>query len=63
VVLSTVAKRTAFLIAMVFPGLNAKEIDATETEVVQVMMTLAAGSLTEAAMAPWIRERVVRLTL
>lgn len=56
-------KRTAFLIAMVFLGLNAKELDATETEVVQVMTALAAGSLTEAAMATWIRERVVRLTL
>ena len=62
-VLSTVAKCTAFLIAMVFLGLNAKELVATKTEVVQVMTALAAGSLTEAAMAQWIRERLVRLTL
>ena len=54
-------KRTAFLAAMIFLGVNGKDLDATEAEVVQVMTALAAGSLTEAAMATWIRERIVRL--
>lgn len=56
-------KRTAFLTAVIFLGLNKKDLDATETEVVQVMTALAAGTLTEAAMAKWIRERLVRLKL
>jgi death-on-curing protein len=56
-------KRAAFLAAMIFLGLNGKDLDATETEVVQVVTALAAGSLTEAAMASWLRERLVRLRL
>ena len=54
-------KRIAFLTAMIFLGLNGKDLDATEAEVVQTMTALAAGSLTEPAMAKWIRERLVRL--
>jgi len=56
-------KRTAFLTAVIFLGLNGRDLDATEAEVVQAMTALAAGSLTEAAMATWIRERLVRLKL
>lgn len=56
-------KRTAFLTSVIFLGLNGKDLDATETEVVQVMTALAAGMLTETAMATWIRERLVRLKL
>jgi death-on-curing protein len=56
-------KRAAFLAAMIFLGLNGKDLDATETEVVQVMTALAAGSLTEAALATWMRERIIRLKL
>jgi death on curing protein len=54
-------KRTAFLAAMIFLGLNGKDLDATEAEVVQVMTALAAGTLTEGALTTWIRERIVRL--
>lgn len=56
-------KRAAFLAAMIFLGLNGKDLDATEAEVVQVVTALAAGSLTEAALATWLRERLVRLKL
>ena len=56
-------KRTAFLAAMIFLGLNGKDLDATEVEVVQVVTALAAGSLAEEGLASWIRERVVRLRL
>lgn len=56
-------KRTAFPTAVTFLGLNGKDLDATEAEVVQAMTALAAGSLTEAAMAKWIRERLIRLEL
>lgn len=53
-------KRVAFLAAMIFLGLNGKDLDATEAEVVQVMTALAAGSLGEPALATWMRERLVR---
>lgn len=56
-------KRTAFLTAMIFLGLNGKDLDATETEVVQVVTALAAGSLAEDALAEWMRPRLVRLKL
>lgn len=54
------SKRVAFLAAMIFLGLNGKDLDATEAEVVQVMTALAAGSLGEPALATWMRERLVR---
>ncbi len=57
------ALEAAFLAAMIFLGLNGKDLDATEVEVVQVVTALAAGSLTEEALATWLRERLVRLKL
>jgi death on curing protein len=56
-------KRAAFLTAVIFLGLNGKDLDATESEVVQAMTALAAGSLSEPDMAAWIRERLTRLKL
>ena len=55
--------RAAFLTVVIFLGLNGKDLDATEAGVVQVMIALASGSLTEAAMATWLRERLTRLKL
>ncbi len=54
-------KRTSFLAMMTFLGLNGKELKASETEVVQAMMALAAGTLTEAQLAEWVRTRLTRL--
>lgn len=56
-------KRTAFLCAVIFLGLNGSDLDATEAEVVQAITSLAAGSLAEDALAMWIRERLVPLEL
>lgn len=56
-------KRIAFLAAVIFLGLNGKDLDATETEVVQAMVSLAASALTEEEFAVWLRERLVRLRL
>lgn len=56
-------KRAAFLAAMIFLGLNGYDLDANETEVVQVITALAAGTLEEAALGSWIRERLVPITL
>lgn len=56
-------KRAAFLAAMIFLGLNGKDLDATEGEVVQAMIALAEGSLSEEALSSWIRQHLVRLKL
>jgi death-on-curing protein len=52
-------KRIAFVTMAVFLGLNGQEIDAPETEVVEVMMALAAGEVDEDALASWVRARMV----
>jgi len=54
-------KRTAFLTMMTFLGLNGKELSATEVDVVQMMVALAGGAVTEAMLADWIRARLVPL--
>jgi death-on-curing protein len=56
-------KRTAFVTMMTFLGLNAKDLSATELEVVEMMVSLAGGELTESALADWIRARLIRFTL
>lgn len=56
-------KRIGFLAMVIFLGLNGKDLDASETEVVQVMVALAAGSLGEVQLAKWIRDHLARLTL
>jgi death-on-curing protein len=56
-------KRTAFVTMMTFLGLNAKDLSATELEVVEMMVSLAGGELTESALADWIRARLMRFTI
>ncbi len=48
-------KRLAFLAMMIFLGLNGHDLDATEADVVTVMLRLAAGDISEPALAKWIR--------
>jgi len=48
-------KRTAFLAMIVFLGLNGWEFEAEEADVVQAMVALAAGKLSEDELAVWIR--------
>lgn len=52
-------KRIAFVTMAVFTRLNGKAIEAPEGEVVAVMSALAGGQLTEAALAQWLRRRLV----
>jgi death on curing protein len=54
-------KRTAFLAMAIFLGLNGYEIEATEAEVVTVMLALAAGHLSESQLADWLREHLAPL--
>jgi death on curing protein len=54
-------KRTAFLVMIVFLGLNGHELLASETEVVTALLQLSAGELSEAALTVWLRDHL-RLT-
>jgi death-on-curing protein len=54
-------KRIAFLGMAMFLGINGYEIDTTELDVVQTMLPLAAGELSESALAEWVRKCAVRL--
>ncbi len=51
-------KRVAFVTMGVFLGLNGLELEALETEVVTMMLDVAAGELTEEQLADWIRSRL-----
>jgi death on curing protein len=52
-------KRVAFLAMAIFAGLNGRELVATDTEVVTVMVGLAAGKITEAELAEWLASHLV----
>jgi death-on-curing protein len=52
-------KRIAFLAVAIFLELNGYEIDAPEGEVVTVFVNLAAGRMSENALAKWIRGHIV----
>lgn len=51
-------KRVAFVVMAAFLGLNGLDLDAPETEVVKTMLDLAAGALSEAGLAEWLRHHV-----
>jgi len=48
-------KRVAFVVMAVFLGLNGVDLVAPETEVVTTMLDLAAGTISEADLAAWLR--------
>jgi death-on-curing protein len=54
-------KRAAFLAMLIFLGLNDLDLDATEPEVVTVMLGLASGQMKERELADWLRDRFVPL--
>ena len=51
-------KRIAFLSLATFLGINDRELDATDTDVVTTMLALAAGGVTEAELADWVRRHL-----
>ena len=51
-------KRTAFLAAVIFLGLNGLDFIAPEDEVVEKMLALAGGNLDESELTGWIRSRI-----
>jgi len=52
-------KRTAFVVLELFLDLNGWQLEASDAECVSTMEALAAGNLSEAEMAAWVRERTV----
>ena len=50
-------KRVSFVAAVVFLGLNGMDFVATDEEVVEKSVALAAGELEETDLAEWIRSR------
>jgi death-on-curing protein len=53
-------KRIAFLTAVVFLGLNGHELDVRDEDVIAYMVALAAGRLSEAKLATWMRSHMRR---
>ena len=53
-------KRAGFLAMVIFAGLNGYEPVATDSEVVTLMVGLAAGHLDENDLTEWLRPRLVR---
>lgn len=51
-------KRVGFLTAVVFLGLNGHDVFADETDVVTTILGVAAGRVSEAALARWLRAHV-----
>jgi death-on-curing protein len=51
-------KRVAFVTMIVFLGLNGHDLVADEPDVVTVMLRIAAGNLSEAELAKWIRRHM-----
>jgi death-on-curing protein len=51
-------KRVAFVASVLFLRLHGRDLVAPEPEVVDVIVRLAAGRLTEAALAGWIRAHI-----
>ena len=49
-------KRTAFMTAVLLLGLNGHHPGRTSEQVVETMLALAAGKMTETALAAWFRE-------
>ncbi|HSR14809.1 MAG TPA: type II toxin-antitoxin system death-on-curing family toxin [Gemmatimonadales bacterium] len=54
------SKRAGFLAMAIFAGLNGHDLEATDAEVVTVMVGLAAGHVGEAQLAEWLGPRLVR---
>ena len=52
-------KRIGFLAMVTFLGINGRQLEATDAEVVTEFVALADGSVSEDGLADWIRHHVV----
>lgn len=55
-------KRTAFMAAYTFLGLNGIDLQAANAEVAVMTLALAAGEIDEEGYAAWIRDRIAAPT-
>lgn len=55
-------KRVAFMGAYVFLGLNGYDLTADEADAATTIERVAAGRITEAALADWLRTHLLALT-
>ena len=53
-------KRTDFVVMELFLNLNGWALDANDADCISVMQALAAGDISETALATWIRRHLVR---
>lgn len=51
-------KRTAFVAVELFLQLNGFELEASDADCVMVMLKVAAGDITEAEFAQWLRQHI-----
>jgi len=54
-------KRIAFLTMVIFLGLNGRDLEAPEDEVVTMMVAAAGRRCSEKALATWVKTHMVRL--
>jgi death-on-curing protein len=52
-------KRTAFVLMELFLNLNGWNLDASDAVCISMMLTLAAGNLSEEMLAKWLRGHIV----
>src|ERR1700739_1408604 len=52
-------KRTALAAMIVFPGLNGTDLDAPQEVATAIILSLAAGEITEEALAGWIAAHII----
>jgi death-on-curing protein len=52
-------KRTAFVVCVVFLEMNGHQFNASETDTVRMMLTLASGEIEEGSFAEWLRAHSV----
>lgn len=55
-------KRVALMAMLTFLAVNGRAIGATDEDVLTTLLALAAGRLTEPALADWLRSRIMPLT-
>lgn len=55
-------KRVALVAMLTFLAVNGGTIEATDEEVLTTVLALAAGPLTESALADWLRSHIIPLT-
>ncbi len=53
-------KRTAFVVMELFLNLNGWILNADDADCISTMLSLAAGNLSENAVADWLREHIER---